>query len=132
MNEKSENTLLKIPSGFSFLGSKFGGTFTVFGVLFEDSTIAKTTTRELIERTENVGFTCQFLSRFPVMDSWCIFLGVLILVVILCLLRKDSEGYLEPIFPDMSNYMKGYWPRTNGQLGETLFSGWPVQASPMV
>ena len=33
--------------------------------------------------------------------------------------------YTDPIFPDGAIYETQYWPRTGGQLGQNIFSGWP-------
>jgi len=34
-------------------------------------------------------------------------------------------NFTDPIFPDPQNYLGVIWPRTGGQLGQNMFSGWP-------
>ena len=33
--------------------------------------------------------------------------------------------FTDPIFPNPENYLETIWPRTGGQIGENMFSGWP-------
>ena len=33
--------------------------------------------------------------------------------------------FTDPIYPSPPNYLEHIWPRTGGQLGENLFTGWP-------
>lgn len=34
-------------------------------------------------------------------------------------------NFTDPIFPDPQNYLDEIWPRTGGQIGQNMFSGWP-------
>jgi len=34
-------------------------------------------------------------------------------------------NFTDPIFPSPHNYLDEIWPRTGGQLGQNMFSGWP-------
>ena len=34
-------------------------------------------------------------------------------------------NFTAPIFPSPHNYLDEIWPRTGGQLGQNMFSGWP-------
>ena len=34
-------------------------------------------------------------------------------------------NFTDPIFPSPPDYLDAIWPRTGGQLGQNMFSGWP-------
>ncbi len=55
-------------------------------------------------------------------------LGLFIGAVVWGATRREKlrfNNYTDPIFPDSGVYVTQYWPRTAGQLGENIFSGFP-------
>lgn len=66
------------------------------------------------------------------MASWCLFVGAFIFLALAFVFYNTPQrenlqfvNYTDPIFPDGQVYVDQYWPRTGGQLGQNLFTGWP-------
>ena len=61
--------------------------------------------------------------------------GTTIVIFLILLLGENGKcrsresikftNFTDPIFPSLQNYQDNLWPRTGGQLGENLLTGYP-------